>query len=166
MEVLIGALLDRARARGVATPRLDLVYSAIKPLQDAAVRKYAEDETHKQHIADWLRRRPAVAGAGLEGRKAWERALRASEKAGAERVKVQMARGVPKGEPNSSLIERVLILVSLQLPVLLWRRKKRTRTIKKSRSSLDSTDRSSIVHHRPNFVLFTQSSERLAHRSH
>jgi 2-dehydropantoate 2-reductase len=96
LEVLIGSLLDRARARGVATPRLDLVYASLKVHQDMVVRQYSQSESHKEHIADWLRRRPAVAGAGLEGRKAWEKAMKASAQAGEERVKVAMARGKPK----------------------------------------------------------------------
>lgn len=153
LEPLIGALLDRARARGVATPRLDLVYASLKIHQDQAVRKYAEDETHKQHIADWLRRRPAIAGAGLEGRRAWERALKASSAAAAtERVKVEMARGVPKGESRRSFSESLLEadldsrspLSLLPLPSqsleLLWLGRRRTTATRRSRSSLASTE--------------------------
>lgn len=161
LEVIIGALLDRARARGVATPRLDLVYASLKIHQDAAVSKYAESETHKQHIADWLKRRPAVAGAGLEGRKAWEKAMKASEKVGLDRVKVEMARGVPKGELEQRIAE-MRWLTSLLLPLfafppfpcliqslfssllqslgLLSHRKRLTRAIRRSRSLLGSTE--------------------------
>lgn len=97
LEPLIGSLLERARARGVPTPRLDLVYASLKIHQDAVVRQYSESATHKAHIQDWLRRRPAVGGAGLEGRRAWEKAVRASEQASfGERVKVEMARGREK----------------------------------------------------------------------
>lgn len=97
LEPIIGSVLDRARARGVATPRLDLVYASLKIHQDAAVRRMADTPEHKAAIETWLQRRPAVAGAGVEGRKAWEKALRM----GVSEVKVSMAGGKPKvrGKP-------------------------------------------------------------------
>ncbi|KAM0793266.1 hypothetical protein ACM66B_000728 [Microbotryomycetes sp. NB124-2] len=91
LEPIIGSVLDRARAKGVATPRLDLVYTALKIHQDMAVRVYSESDEYRAHMNKWSQRRPAVAGAGFDGRKAWEKAMRAQRQ-----VNVEMARNVPK----------------------------------------------------------------------
>lgn len=60
------------------------------------MRQYAAREEYNQHISAWLKRRPSVAGAGLEGRKAWERAMRRGEMNGLSPIQVDMARGAPK----------------------------------------------------------------------
>ncbi|KAI5477060.1 protein of ketopantoate reductase family [Pseudohyphozyma bogoriensis] len=101
LEPIIGSLLDRARAKAVETPRLDLAYASLKVLQDAAVRKSAESSEYQQHIKDWFLRKPAVAGAGLDGRKEWERAVKMAELERAENVSVRMAGGKQKvtGKP-------------------------------------------------------------------
>ncbi|KAK4054920.1 hypothetical protein OIV83_000844 [Microbotryomycetes sp. JL201] len=91
LEAIIGSVLDRARAKGVATPRLDLVYTALKVHQDMVVRVYSESDEYKVHMNKWAQRRPAVAGAGFEGRKAWEKAMRAQRQ-----VNVEMARNAPR----------------------------------------------------------------------
>lgn len=62
LEPIIGSLLDRARAKGVDTPRLDLVYASLKVYQDAAVKRSAESASHQDHIKAWLKRRSAVGG--------------------------------------------------------------------------------------------------------
>ncbi|KAK4058016.1 hypothetical protein OIO90_000755 [Microbotryomycetes sp. JL221] len=91
LEPIIGAVLDRARAKQVATPRLDLVYTALKVHQDMVVRAYAERDEYKVHMNNWAQRRPAIAGAGFEGRRAWEKAMKAQRQ-----VYVEMARGQPR----------------------------------------------------------------------
>ena len=60
------------------------------------MRQYAAKEDYHQHISAWLKRRPSVAGAGLEGRKAWERAMRRGEMSGLSPIQVDMARGANK----------------------------------------------------------------------
>ncbi|BGP44759.1 hypothetical protein JCM10450v2_000573 [Rhodotorula kratochvilovae] len=74
LEPIIGSLLDRARARGVPTPRLDMAYAPLKIHQDEAIRSYASSANYQEHIKSWLSRPPAVDGLGAAGRKAWERA--------------------------------------------------------------------------------------------
>ncbi|GAA5911821.1 hypothetical protein JCM8208_002447 [Rhodotorula glutinis] len=73
LEPIIGSVLDRARARGVPTPRLDMAYATLKIHQDSAVRDHASSSTYQAHINSWLSRPPAVAGLGAAGRRAWEK---------------------------------------------------------------------------------------------
>ncbi|GAA6032862.1 hypothetical protein JCM8097_000834 [Rhodosporidiobolus ruineniae] len=101
LEPIIGALLDRARARGVATPRLDLAYSCLKIHQDLAVRRFAESEQYQQHISSWLAKVPQVGGLGAAGRQAWERAQRRATLPADHKGAVGMANGRDKipGKP-------------------------------------------------------------------
>ncbi|KAM0753486.1 6-phosphogluconate dehydrogenase C-terminal domain-like protein [Meredithblackwellia eburnea MCA 4105] len=104
LEPIIGSLLDRARAKGLETPRLDLVYATLKVNQAEAIKKHASSPEHQAHIQNWLLRRPAVAGAGLDGRKEWEKAVRRAEQAkteGTGGIEVSMANGKQKvtGKP-------------------------------------------------------------------
>ncbi|BGO96601.1 protein of ketopantoate reductase family [Rhodotorula toruloides] len=91
LEPIIGSLLDRARAKGVPTPRLDMAYSALKIQQDLAIRAYSSSATYQEHIKNWLSRPPAVAGLGAAGRKAWERAIKKAELPEHEQGSVEMA---------------------------------------------------------------------------
>ncbi|KAL8277051.1 hypothetical protein RQP46_010585 [Phenoliferia psychrophenolica] len=101
LEPIIGSLLDRARAKGVETPRLDLVYATLKVNQDLAVKKFAESSEHQEHIKNWFLRRPNVAGAQIDGRKEWEKASSRAEVERSENVAVRMAGGKQKvtGKP-------------------------------------------------------------------
>ncbi|GAA5896582.1 hypothetical protein JCM5296_004182 [Sporobolomyces johnsonii] len=101
LEPIIGSLLDRARAKGVATPRLDMAYSALKVHQEMAVQKYAQSETYQTHIQNWITRVPNVAGLGAAGRQAWEKAVRRAQLAGHQAASVGMAGGKDKipGKP-------------------------------------------------------------------
>ncbi|BGP12719.1 hypothetical protein JCM10213_008857 [Rhodosporidiobolus nylandii] len=101
VEVLIGSLLDRARAKGVATPRLDGAYSMLKIHQDQAVKSYAESRDYQQHIESWLSKPPSVGGLGAHGRKAWEKAMRGAGLPRFEKGSVGMAGGKDKipGKP-------------------------------------------------------------------
>ncbi|GAA5887695.1 hypothetical protein JCM6882_001500 [Rhodosporidiobolus microsporus] len=101
IEPIIGSVLDRARARGVSTPRLDICYATLKIHQEAAVRKYAESEQYQQHIQSWLSKPPSIAGLGAAGRQAWERAVRKAKLPEHEKGSVLMASGRDKipGKP-------------------------------------------------------------------
>ncbi|GAA5922441.1 uncharacterized protein JCM15063_003303 [Sporobolomyces koalae] len=101
LEPIIGSLLDRARAKGVATPRLDVAYSTLKIHQELATQRYAASPDYQQHIQNWLTRPPNVAGLGAAGRQAWEKAVRKSGLSGSQVASVHMAGGKDKipGKP-------------------------------------------------------------------
>ncbi|KDE03555.1 hypothetical protein MVLG_05983 [Microbotryum lychnidis-dioicae p1A1 Lamole] len=63
LEPIIGSILDRARARGVATPRLDLVYATLKVQQDSALKSSSQRQENQEHINRWTHRKPPIAGA-------------------------------------------------------------------------------------------------------
>jgi len=73
LEPIIGSLLDRARAKGVPTPRLDIAYATLKIHQEQATQRYAQSPDYQRHIQSWLTRPPNVAGLGTAGREAWEK---------------------------------------------------------------------------------------------
>ncbi|GAA5995034.1 uncharacterized protein JCM10292_004499 [Rhodotorula paludigena] len=102
LEPIIGSLLDRARARGVPTPRLDMAYAALKIHQEHAIERYASSPQYQAHIDHWLSRPPAIAGLGAAGRQAWEKAVaRAKRLPEKEKGSVGMAHGKDKipGKP-------------------------------------------------------------------
>ncbi|GAA5976780.1 hypothetical protein JCM11641_000869 [Rhodosporidiobolus odoratus] len=101
LEVLIGSLLERARAKGVATPRLDGAYAMLKVHQDSAVRKYSSTPSYQQHISSWLSKPPSVGGLGAAGRKAWEKAVKGAQLSEYEKGSVGLAGGKDKipGKP-------------------------------------------------------------------
>lgn len=68
LEVIVGALLDRARAKGVETPRLDLIYASLKPYQVGAVGRAANSPAHQSHILEYRKKRSAVGGGGTNER--------------------------------------------------------------------------------------------------
>ncbi|GAA5875992.1 hypothetical protein JCM16303_006986 [Sporobolomyces ruberrimus] len=101
LEPIIGSLLDRARAKGVATPRLDVAYSTLKIHQELATQRYAQSPDYQKHIQSWLTRPPQVAGLGAAGRQAWEKAVRKAGLADRQIASVRMAGGKDKipGKP-------------------------------------------------------------------
>ncbi|GAA6023728.1 hypothetical protein JCM10207_000237 [Rhodosporidiobolus poonsookiae] len=105
LEPIIGSLLDRARARGVATPRLDMAYAALKIHQDQAIQAHAASQQYQQHIQSWLSKPPSVAGLGAAGRQAWEKAVRKAQLPEHEKGSVGMANGKDKipGKPVRSI---------------------------------------------------------------
>ncbi|GAA5980669.1 hypothetical protein JCM10908_001727 [Rhodotorula pacifica] len=76
LEPILGSLLDRARAKGVPTPRLDVAYAVLKCHQARAVEAHAQTPQYQDHIRKWLARKPTVGGLGTAGRKAWDQAVR------------------------------------------------------------------------------------------
>lgn len=76
LEPIIGSLLDRARAKGVPTPRLDVAYSVLKVHQEMAIQTHAQSPQHQEHIKKWLARKPNIGGLGASGNKAWHQAVR------------------------------------------------------------------------------------------
>jgi len=78
LEPIIGSLLDRARAKGVPTPRLDIAYATLKIHQEQATQRYAQSPDYQRHIQSWLTRPPNVAGLGTAGRQAWEKVSRST----------------------------------------------------------------------------------------
>ncbi|KAK4706144.1 hypothetical protein P7C70_g45, partial [Phenoliferia sp. Uapishka_3] len=90
LEPIIGSLLDRARVKGVETPRLDLIYATLKVNQAIAIHRYAESPEHQEHIKNWFLRKPAVGGAGIDGRKQWDKAVKRAQEERAENVAVRM----------------------------------------------------------------------------
>lgn len=107
LEPIIGSLLDRARAKSVPTPRLDMAFSALKIQQDQAIRAYSSSATYQEHIKNWLSRPPAVAGLGAAGRKAWERAVKKAELPEHEQGSVEMAGWRDKSAYPATPIETV-----------------------------------------------------------
>ncbi|GAA5947009.1 hypothetical protein JCM3765_002115 [Sporobolomyces pararoseus] len=101
LEPIIGSLLDRARAKGVATPRLDVAYSTLKVHQELATQRYAQSPDYQEHIKSWLTKPPNVAGLGAAGRQAWEKAVRKAGLADRQVASVRMAGGKDKipGKP-------------------------------------------------------------------
>ncbi|KWU46631.1 ApbA-domain-containing protein [Rhodotorula sp. JG-1b] len=76
LEPILGSLLDRARAKGVPTPRLDVAYAVLKCHQAQAVEAHAQTPQYQEHIRKWLARKPTVGGLGTAGRKAWDQAIK------------------------------------------------------------------------------------------
>merc|ERR1719487_1544345 len=76
LEPILGSLLDRARAKGVPTPRLDVAYSVLRLNQEMAVQAYAQTPQHQEHIRKWLARKPNIGGLGSAGVRAWDQAVR------------------------------------------------------------------------------------------
>lgn len=107
LEPIIGSILERARAKGVATPRLDLAYSVIKIQQDINVRAYSQSPSYQSHIHNWLSKPPSVGGLGAGGRAAWERALEKSKLPEFEQAAVGIASGRDKVRSSSSLYSRL-----------------------------------------------------------
>ncbi|GAA5850243.1 hypothetical protein JCM8547_001058 [Rhodosporidiobolus lusitaniae] len=101
LEPILGSLLERARAKGVATPRLDLAYAMIKIQQNLNVAKYSSSEQYQQHIHSWLSKPPSIGGLGAAGRQAWEKAIRKAQLPEYEQASVGMANGRDKipGKP-------------------------------------------------------------------
>lgn len=75
LEPIVGAVLDRARSKAVETPRLDMLYSALKVLQEVAVRQRAaklKTQQQEKHLHHWAMRKPSVGGSGTsDSRQAW-----------------------------------------------------------------------------------------------
>ncbi|CAH7677678.1 ketopantoate reductase PanE/ApbA C terminal-domain-containing protein [Phakopsora pachyrhizi] len=74
LEPIVGAVLDRARSKAIETPRLDLIYSALKISQSKAVKAYAnrlKTQEQERHSQKWAMRKPSVSGSGTSGRQAW-----------------------------------------------------------------------------------------------
>lgn len=84
LEPIIGAVLDRARAKAIETPRLDLIYSSLKVLQQQAVQSLAiKLEDQAVHSTSWAMRKPSVGGSGaFESRRAWLNEVRQRTKTG------------------------------------------------------------------------------------
>lgn len=53
LETIVGALLDRARAKGVETPRLDQAYGVLKINQDLALAKLDNSTSYQSHVRLW-----------------------------------------------------------------------------------------------------------------
>lgn len=62
LEPIVGAILERARAKRVDTPRLDAIYAALKVTQNANVKRAATTDEQKAHVKEWLSRPSPVAG--------------------------------------------------------------------------------------------------------
>ncbi|KNZ47424.1 hypothetical protein VP01_63g5 [Puccinia sorghi] len=75
LEPIVGAVLDRARSKAIETPRLDLLYSVLKVLQEQAVRQHAaklRTQQQEQHLHHWAMRKPSIGGSGTsDSRQAW-----------------------------------------------------------------------------------------------
>jgi len=75
LEPIVGAVLDRARSKAIETPRLDLLYSVLKVLQEQAVRQHAaklKTQQQEQHLHHWAMRKPSIGGSGTsDSRQAW-----------------------------------------------------------------------------------------------
>lgn len=75
LEPIVGAVLDRARSKAIETPRLDLLYSVLKVLQEQAVRQHAaklQTQQQEQHLHHWAMRKPSIGGSGTsDSRQAW-----------------------------------------------------------------------------------------------
>lgn len=87
LEPIVGAVLDRARAKAIETPRLDLLYSALKVSQEAAARTHAsrlQSQAQEQHLHVWAMRKPSVGGSGTsDSREAWIKEVERRGKLGA-----------------------------------------------------------------------------------
>ncbi|GAA95427.1 uncharacterized protein L969DRAFT_101548 [Mixia osmundae IAM 14324] len=77
LEPIVGAVLDRARSKGVETPRLDLIYSALKISQEAAIRKRGHETS--EHAIQWAMRKPAVGGAATSS-DAWQKEVKRGQR--------------------------------------------------------------------------------------
>ncbi len=64
LEPIVGSLIERARAKRVETPRLDLIYASLKFIQDANIRKAATTDEMKECGKAWRLRGSAIAGGG------------------------------------------------------------------------------------------------------
>ncbi|KAA1095875.1 hypothetical protein PGTUg99_034641 [Puccinia graminis f. sp. tritici] len=75
LEPIVGAVLDRARSKAIETPRLDLLYSVLKVLQEQAVSQHAaklKTQQEEQHLHHWAMRKPSIGGSGTsDSRQAW-----------------------------------------------------------------------------------------------
>ncbi|WAR57552.1 hypothetical protein PtB15_8B604 [Puccinia triticina] len=75
LEPIVGAVLDRARSKAIETPRLDLLYSVLKVLQEQAVRQHAaklQTQQQEKHLHYWAMRKPSIGGSGTsDSRQAW-----------------------------------------------------------------------------------------------
>ena len=107
LEVIVGSILDRARAKAVETPRLDLIYASLKAYQIAAVEHAGNSPVHQEHIRNWRSKKSAIAGGGTNTR--WETSQRHVKSNSAH---VAMAGGKLKvGSLVSVRISMKLILV-------------------------------------------------------
>ncbi|KAH9452832.1 hypothetical protein MJO28_008255 [Puccinia striiformis f. sp. tritici] len=75
LEPIIGAVLDRARSKAIDTPRLDLLYSVLKVLQEKAVSQHAaklKTQQEEKYLHHWAMRKPSIGGSGTaDSRQAW-----------------------------------------------------------------------------------------------
>lgn len=79
--------------------------SRLKIHQEAVIRQHAQKLEYREHITAWLQRRPAIAGLGLEGRKAWERAMKREGLSSPGQVAMG-ERSVPKVGGKATALDR------------------------------------------------------------
>ena len=64
LESILGSLIERARVKGVETPRLDTTYAALKINQEAALAKLDNSAAYHSHLRQWVGKQPFPGQAG------------------------------------------------------------------------------------------------------
>lgn len=104
LEAIVGSLLERARVKGVETPRLDTAYAALKVNQELAIAKLDDTPAYHSHLRRWEGKEPLAEDkeAGGQGKGLAPVRVKLSRR---ESANVAAAGGKPKlnGKPVATM---------------------------------------------------------------